>query len=134
MLIQIEYCAVLPQHCVVRRMRNTGETDDLSLIVDTEGGAPRFAEDRGQGLHSRGSGPNEGLIVRSAVVVAGNIGKANDCALVVDGRGSIPGFAADVSQIHGHTVFPEHGVTGAEASDTLIANAGNTHNLAAVID
>src|SRR5215470_15768271 len=119
---------------MVWRMRNPGKADDLSLIVNAKRGAARFTGKRGQRLHSRGRGPDESLVIGGAGVVAGNIGKADHCALVVDSRGSIPGFAAQASEIHRNTVFPEHGMTGAEASDTLIANAGDTHNLAAVID
>jgi hypothetical protein len=48
--------------------------------------------------------------------------------------GSVPRHAAEIPDVGWDAIFPEHGVCGAESAHSSIANPGDAHDLAFVID
>src|SRR5713226_3602748 len=106
----------------------------MAEVVDAKGQTDRVSGKHSEVLERTGSGPEEGVGVQSASLVAGKIGETRYVASLIDGSRSVPRDAPKTTQVRRDSVLPQQGMFGAESSACAIARTGDADDLAFVVD
>ena len=105
-----------------------------ALVVDAERKRRRMLLERSEISDPFTSRPHERAqpgIVRGVARLAG---ETHDDAVPVDRRRRVPGVPSKRADVVHRAVFPDHRAPRGVSADRLIANAGDAHHLADVVD
>ena len=130
--VEILHDAILPQERAVHRAAR--DTDDLVAGIDAEALAVGVAGKRAKILDAGGFRPQKRVGVEIDSDHAARVRKSHDVARVIDVHRRVPGVAAQVADVDDDVVLPQHRVARGELADRDIAVAGNTDNLAPIVD
>src|SRR6266571_8743574 len=136
-IVQVRHNPVFPDKGMGTVRTAEGNAHHLTPPVDGEGFAEEVSAERAEILSLVGaSGPEEGVRYEVALRVAraDRVGKPDDVTGRIDVHGCVPGRPSQVGDGGHRAVFPEHGVTCAEASHRYVAIPRDAHRLALVVD
>jgi len=137
--VQVFDLAVLPEEGASgSKARSERCADHYALVVDARGFADFIAGKRLDFHDAAGFGPEEGVEIHvgedAVNHVAGEIGKAGNLPAIVDGHRRVESAAAEVANVDRLAVLPKESVLRTECSDGDVAEAGNSDDLAAIVD
>ncbi len=115
-------------------VRVAGRANDLAALVNAVRLAVDVTGQRVYPSHAVLSSPDEAAQKIAAEVARVRRAEPDYVALLVNRHRGDPDFRPEVTEVCDRAFVPEQGVLGRVPADGLIANAGNPHDLLAVVD